>query len=63
MVSQKSCKSIRITSKTPTRIRNWNQFSHFRLTSTTITSVDRKDLNWLHFDDEPKVQERQKEKD
>ena len=33
-----------------TRIRKWNQFSHFRRTS------NRKNLDWLHFDDEARVQ-------
>ena len=38
--------SVIITFRPLSKIRKWNQLSQFR-----------KDLSWLHFDDEPGVQE------
>ena len=43
---------IRIASRPPSRIRKWNQFSQF-------SNTYGKDLSWLQFDDEPRVQGRQ----
>ena len=53
MVTKKIMRSIRIMSRLPSRIRKWNQLSQLRWTSTTV----------IHFDDEPRVQERQQVKD
>ena len=44
--------SIRITSRPPSIIRKWNQ-----------SSETSQDLSWLHFDDEPRVKEKQQVKD
>ena len=40
----------------------WNQFSLFRWTSLTACNNYSKELSWLYFDDEQKVQERQQVK-
>ena len=56
---RKIMQSIRIMSRHLSRIRKWNHLSQFRRTSTKVSNTHRKDLSWLHFDDEPKVQERQ----
>ena len=57
MVTEESTQSIRITSKPPSRKKNGNQLSQFRLTSTIVIPIE-KTFGWLHFDDEPRVQER-----
>ena len=44
--------SIRITSRPPSIIRKWNK-----------SSETSQDLSWLHFDDEPRVKEKQQVKD
>ena len=49
--------SIRITSGTPTRIRKQNKFGQFRWISFKYL-WNRKDLSWLHFYDDPRVQKR-----
>ena len=54
---RKIMQSIRITSRSPSRIRKWNQLNIYQ------SNTYRKDLGWLHFDDEPRVQERQQVKD
>ena len=46
----------------PSRIRKWNQLSQFRWTSTKVIPIE-KNLSWLHFHNEPRVQERQQGKD
>ena len=38
---KKIMQPIRITSKTATRIRKWNQFSQFRWTSTKVIAVEK----------------------
>ena len=45
---RKIMQSIKIASRPPLRIRKWNQSNTYR-----------KDISWLHFDDKPRVQERQ----
>ena len=52
---------IRITSRRTMRKRKWNQLSQFRRTSTKVIPIE--DLSWPHFDDEPRVQEKQQVKD
>ena len=49
---RKIMQSIRIRSRPPSRITRWNQLSH-------QSNTYRKDLSWLHFDDEPRVQKKQ----
>ena len=63
MVTQKCMQFIRIMSRPPSRIRKCNQLNQFRWTSTNLIPIYRKGLSWLHFDDEPRVQERQQVKD
>ena len=46
--------SIRITSRPPSRKRKWNIYQ---------SNTYKKDLSWLHFDNEPRVQEKQQVKD
>ena len=58
----KIMQSIRIKSRPPLRIRKWDQLSQFRQTSYQSNTY-RKDLSWLHFKVEPRVQERQQVKD
>ena len=55
---RKVIQSIRIMSRPPSRKRKWNQMSQFYQSNTY-----RKDLSWLHFDNEPRVQEKQQVKD
>ena len=43
------------------RIGKRNQLSQIRWTSSKVIPIE--DLSWLHFDDEPRVQERQQVKD
>ena len=38
---RKIMQSIRITSRPPSRIRKWNQFSQFRLTSTKVIPMEK----------------------
>ena len=54
---RKIMESIRITSRPRSRIRKWNQLGQVILTSTKVITY-RKDLNWLHFNDEARVQEK-----
>ena len=54
--------SIRITSRSPLTITKWNQLSKVQM-NIYLSNICRKDLSWLHFDDEPRVQERQQVKD
>ena len=67
----KIIQSIRITSRPTSRIRKWNQLRQFRGTSmnkdkevepvetvqmnTYQSNTYRKDLTWLHFEDEPRI--------
>ena len=60
---RKIIQSIRITSRPPSRIRKGNQLSQLRRASTKVIYTYRKDLSWLHFDDEPMVQEWQQAKE
>ena len=54
--------SIRIISRPPLRIMKWNQLNHFGKTSTKVVPII-KDLSWLQFDNEPRIQKRQQIKD
>ena len=45
--------SVRITSRPPSRIRKWNQLNQINI---YLSNTYRKD--WLHVDDEARVQER-----
>ena len=56
---RKITQSIRITSGPPSRIRKWKQLSKVQIIIYQSNTY-RKDLSWLHFDDEPRVQERLK---
>ena len=38
---RKIMQSIRITSRPPSRIRKWNQFSQFRLTSIKVIPIEK----------------------
>ena len=49
---RKIMQSIKITSRPLSRRRKWNQFSQLRQTSTKVIP---KDLNWLHFGNEPRA--------
>ena len=49
--------SIRIMSKPPSRKAKWSQLSQFQ------SNTYRKELSWPHFDDEPRIQEKQQVKD
>ena len=53
--------SIRKTSRPPSKIKMWNQLSQLRRTSTKV--IHEEDLSWLHFNDEPRVQEKPQKKD
>ena len=53
--------SINITSRPPSRIRKWNQWSQFRSTSAKVIRIE--DLSYQHFNDEPRIQEKQQVKD
>ena len=50
---RKIMQSIRVMSSPPMRKRNWNQFSQFRFYQG---NTYRKDLNWLNFENESRVQ-------
>ena len=50
---RKIMRPISITTGLPTRKKKLDQFSQFRLLS------HRKDLKWLYFDDELRIQEKQ----
>ena len=50
--------SIRITSRPPSRVKPIEPVQKIIYQSNTY----RKDLSWLHFDDEPRAQERQQVK-
>ena len=52
---RKIMQSIRIVSGPPSRKRTWNQLSQ--------SNTYRKDLSLPHFDDKPRVQEKQQVKD
>ena len=54
--------SIRITSRPPSRIRKWEPVEPVQM-NIYRGKTYRKDLNWLHFGDEPRLQERQQVKD
>ena len=58
----KIMQSMRITSRPPSRARKWKQFSWFRRTTTNVIPRE-KTLSWQHFDNEPRVEERQQVKD
>ena len=55
---RKIMQSIGIMSRPPSRKRKWNQLSQFYQSNTY-----RKDLSWPHFDNDPRVQEKQQVKD
>ena len=57
---RKIMQSIKITSRPTSRKRRWNQLSQFRRTSTRVIPIEK---TWSHFDDEPRVQEKQLVKD
>ena len=59
---RKIMQSARILSRHPSKIKKWNQFSQFRRTFPKVVPME-KNLSWLHFDDEPRVQERQQMQD
>ena len=44
-------------SKPPSRKAKWSQLSQFQ------SNTYRKELSWPHFDDEPRIQEKQQVKD
>ena len=47
---RKIVQSIRITSRSLSRIKKWNQFSQFRRMSIKVTPV-----HWVHFHNELRV--------
>ena len=53
-------RKIMQSSRPPSGKRKWNQLSQFWRTSS---NTYRKDLSWPHFDNEPRVQEKQQVKD
>ena len=57
VTSRNGDRKIRITSRPPSRKRRWNQLSQFWRTSTKVIPIE--DLHWPHFDDEPRVEEKQ----
>ena len=57
---RKIIQSIRITRRPPSRIRKWNQLVQMNIYQSNTYG---KDLSWLHFNHEPRVQERQQVKD
>ena len=59
---RKIMQSIRIMSRPAIRIRKRNQLSQLRLKFTNVIPT-KKDLNWLHFDNEARLQEKQQMKD
>ena len=59
---RKILQSTRITSRPPSRKSKWNQLSQF-LKNIYQSNTYRKDLSWPHFDNEPRVQEKQQVKD
>ena len=51
---KKIIQSIRITSRLSLRIRKWNKLSQFTVRMNIYQSnTYKKDLRWLHFNDEP----------
>ena len=52
--------SIRITSRPTLTKRKWNQLSQFWRTSTEVMPID---LSWPHFNNQPRVEEKQQLKD
>ena len=58
---RKTIQPIRITSRPVSRIKKWKLFSQLGWTPTKV--ILRKDVSWLHFDDEAMVQERQQVND
>ena len=56
---RKIMQSIRITSRPPSRKRKRNQLIEPVLKNIYQSNTYRKDLNWTHFDKEPRVQEKQ----
>ena len=59
---RKIMQSIGITSRPPSRIRKkWKQLSQSRWTSTKVIPIEK--TSWLHFNSEPRVQEKQQVKD
>ena len=56
---RKTMQSIRMKSRPSSRIKKLDQF---RWASTKVITIE-KTLSWLHFNDEPRVQERQQVKD
>ena len=54
--------SIRITSRPPSRNRKCNQLIQFWRTFTKVISIG-KDLSWSHYENEPRVQEKQQARD
>ena len=61
-VDSKIMESIRITSKFPSRIKKVELVEPV-LMNIYQSHAYRNDFRWLHFDDEPRVQERQQVKD
>ena len=57
---RKIMKPIRIKSRPLLRIWKWNQLSQFRW---HLPNTYRKDLSWLHFDNEPRVRQSLQVKD
>ena len=55
---RKIVQSIRITSRSPSRKRKWEPVQPVQMNIYQNHNY-RKDLSWLHFDDEPSIQERQ----
>ena len=58
---RKIMKFIRITSRSTTRKRKWNQLSQFWRISTEVIHIEK--TCWPHFDNELRVQEKQQVKD
>ena len=50
---RKIMQPIKITSRPPLRKTKWNKLNIYQ------SNTYRKDLSWPHFDDEPRVQEKQ----
>ena len=59
---RKIMQSIRITSRPPMRKKEVEQAEPVQF-NFCKSNTYRKDLSWLHFDDEPRAQERYKIKD
>ena len=58
---RKVMQSIRITCRPPLREREWNQLASSK--DIYQSNTCRKNLTWPHFDNQPRIEEREKVKD